>query len=335
MNNVRIFAVGLLLAAWIGAGCTKQAAEESQAAPAKDQSAVAQTDAKPVESSKSAEAYATMTAELDQLQKSATTREKTYEVITEVEKRFKGFIAEYPGTAEASDAKFQLGILYASLNKTTESIRYLKDCIASDSRLDEDKIGYAHFYIAEGYKAQDDYQNAKKHYKTVVDEYSHLHPQMVAAATTNLKDIETLKDLAVGGRPIPFQVKDLNGNDLSLERYRGKVVLLDFWATWCAPCRAEMPNVVNIHKRFNDKGFEIIGVSLDRDRKALEQYIRSNHMTWPQHFDGGGWNNAIAAKYKVRSIPMTYLIDRHGKIRYRSIRGKALENAVKKLLQET
>jgi len=96
-----------------------------------------------------------------------------------------------------------------------------------------------------------------------------------------------------------------------------------------------MPNVLRIHEKFNKKGFEIIGISLDSDRAALDRYIKEKNMTWRQYFDGRGWQNSVAEMYKVRSIPATYLIDKHGKIRYRSLRGAELERAVEMLLGES
>jgi peroxiredoxin len=93
--------------------------------------------------------------------------------------------------------------------------------------------------------------------------------------------------------------------------------------------------VLRIHEKFNKKGFEIIGISLDSDRAALDRYIKSYNVTWPQYFDGKGWQNGVAEMYKVRSIPATYLIDKQGKIRYRSLRGDELERAVERLLAES
>jgi peroxiredoxin len=96
-----------------------------------------------------------------------------------------------------------------------------------------------------------------------------------------------------------------------------------------------MPNVVRVHKKFNREGFEIIGISLDSDREALEKFIKTYDMTWPQYFDGKGWQNGLAEQYRVRAIPATYLIDKKGKIRYRSLRGAELESAVERLINET
>jgi thiol-disulfide isomerase/thioredoxin len=85
-----------------------------------------------------------------------------------------------------------------------------------------------------------------------------------------------------------FNEKDLAGEPLSIAKFKGKVVLVDFWATWCGPCRGELPNVLAAYKKYHDKGFEIIGISLDRDENALKSFIKENGMVWPQYFDGLG-----------------------------------------------
>ena len=135
-------------------------------------------------------------------------------------------------------------------------------------------------------------------------------------------------------KAIDFQVKDLNGNPLSLKKYRGKVILLDFWATWCGPCLVEMPNVKRVYQKYKDQNFQIIGISLDTSRSNLRSYLRREGITWPQFFDGAGWKNSIAQKYGVNSIPRMYLIDGDGLIRKKNVRGRALEVAVAELVRE-
>ena len=135
-------------------------------------------------------------------------------------------------------------------------------------------------------------------------------------------------------KAIDFQVSDLNGNSLSLKKYRGKVILLDFWATWCGPCLAEMPNVKRIYQKYKDQNFQIIGISLDTDISKLRSYLRREGITWPQYFDGAGWKNSIAQKYKIKSIPRMYLIDGDGNIRQENLRGNVLERAISDLVRE-
>jgi thiol-disulfide isomerase/thioredoxin len=138
--------------------------------------------------------------------------------------------------------------------------------------------------------------------------------------------------LAVGQKFPGFNETDIAGQPLSVAAHRGKVTMIDFWATWCPPCRAEMPNVIATYSRYHPQGFDIIGVSLDQDQDALVKFTRAQGMAWPQYFDGKGWDNKLAAKYGVQSIPMDYLLDRHGIIIGKELRGEDLGEAVAKAL---
>jgi thiol-disulfide isomerase/thioredoxin len=138
--------------------------------------------------------------------------------------------------------------------------------------------------------------------------------------------------LVVGATFPDFNEKDVNGKPLSIANYKGKVVLLDFWATWCGPCRGEIPNVVATYGKYHSKGFEVIGISLDQEKQKLLDYTKQMNMTWPQYFDGQGWSNKLAAKYGIESIPATFLLDGNGKIIGKDLRGDELTQAVAKAL---
>ena len=131
-----------------------------------------------------------------------------------------------------------------------------------------------------------------------------------------------------------FEVRGFNGEALSLKKYRGQVILLDFWATWCGPCLEEMPNVKRVYRKYKDQNFQIIGISLDTNRSRLRSYLQRERITWPQFFDGAGWDNSVAQQYGINGIPQTYLIDGNGFIRKENLRGRALDAAVAELVKE-
>jgi len=123
----------------------------------------------------------------------------------------------------------------------------------------------------------------------------------------------------VFGDAQPGEVLDLkytavDGTPVDLSKMRGKVVLVDFWATWCPPCRGEVPNVVAAYQKYHDKGFEIVGVSLDQDKDALLAFTKEHAMVWPQYFDGKGWDNSVSKSFGIDSIPAMWLVGKDGKL---------------------
>jgi thiol-disulfide isomerase/thioredoxin len=114
--------------------------------------------------------------------------------------------------------------------------------------------------------------------------------------------------------PIDLKYTAVDGTAIDLANLRGKVVLVNFWATWCPPCREEVPNVVAAYQKYHDKGFEVLGVSLDQDQNTLQAFTRDNGMVWPQYFDGKGWSNEIARSQGIRSIPAMWLVGKDGKL---------------------
>lgn len=115
-------------------------------------------------------------------------------------------------------------------------------------------------------------------------------------------------------KPLDLKFTAVDGSKVDLASLRGKVVLLDFWATWCPPCRGEVPNVVAAYKKYHDKGFDIVGISLDQDKSALLSFTKDHDMTWPQYFDGNGWDNKISKEFGIDSIPAMYLVGKDGKV---------------------
>jgi len=135
-----------------------------------------------------------------------------------------------------------------------------------------------------------------------------------------------------GSTPPDFTATDIAGSEVRLSALKGKVVLLDFWATWCPPCRVEVPNLVDINKRFGDRNFVLISVSLDRDLEAARKFVRDKEMDWVHIIDREA-GRALAEKYQVEFIPSTFVIDSRGKIAASHLRGSNLRVKIAELLK--
>jgi thiol-disulfide isomerase/thioredoxin len=154
-------------------------------------------------------------------------------------------------------------------------------------------------------------------------------------------------------KPMEMAFTAADGRPVDLQKMRGKVVLIDFWATWCGPCIAELPNVKKVYADYHAKGFEVIGISLEnadlkpadtpeqtaakhtKARKKLLDFTKANDVPWPQHYDGKYWENEIArGRFNVHSVPATFLLDKTGKVAVIGVRGPQLEDEVKRLLAQ-
>lgn len=281
-------------------------------------------------SAQATEEYKKLLDELSRKRASVSARE----YIGIAEERLAYFVSRYPDSQEAVDANLNLGQLYAQTGRAEKAVAHLESYMARSDGRKPEELAVAKFFLAKGYLMLDRYDEAEGPLSDVANGGEGITERIRNEAAMDLGRLPILRKLAVGNPAIPIEAKTSGGNEITLETFKGKVLLLDFWASWCRPCRQEMPNVKKVYNEFNGKGFEVLGISLDESSANFQNYVKEQDIAWPQIFGGKGWNSEVSKSYAVNAIPATFLLDRRGRIRFRNLRGNELYEAVKTLIEE-
>jgi peroxiredoxin len=269
-----------------------------------------------------------MMAEL--LQKRQQVGAQEFFLITE--QSMTDFLEKYPDSPEAVEVHLNLGQLFSQAGSPDKAVSHLEIYLARSGERKPKEVAVAKFFLAQGYIARDEFDKAEVYLQEVRAAGDIASPKLRQMTEMMLKRIPILRKLKIGNPALPIDAMTTAGDRITLESYRGRVLLVDFWASWCKPCRQEMPTVKSVYREFHEKGFEILGISLDQSEASFRGYIEELGITWPQIFDGRGWKNSVGQQYGINSIPATFLLDRNGTIRYRDLRGDKLREAVRELI---
>ena len=279
--------------------------------------------------------------ELEALLKGPTERPKTRE---EAEPIYKKYLAELDAKGAAflkafpEDARrWQLRLQQVRMNSAREAFKLNplgdKEIEAALGEILDAKDADAETKSVASYirvmNARDDDENFKK----LAEAHTKAFPDFPGnkGLESQLTKIESRKSLKE--KPLDLKFTAVDGTEVDLSKLRGKVVLVDFWATWCGPCVGEIPKVVATYEKLHDSGFEIVGISFDQDKAKLEKMTKDKGMPWVQFFDGQGWKNKFGQQFGVNSIPEMWLVDKKGMVVDTNAR-QDLESKVQKLLAE-
>ena len=238
----------------------------------------------------------------------------------------RGYLAARPDGPVRSLARIVATMARAQAGDFTQALARFKELMVGLGKTEQEEFA-ANFAdsLALSATSAGEYNVARQVYQTLLDRYGD-SPNLRQKVTADLARLEKV------GTPAPvLTVKDTKGETFRLDSLRGKYVLVDFWATWCAPCVAELPRVQAAYAKYRGKGFEVVGVSLDETKEAVADFVKTRNVPWRQVHNAGAGGDLVEA-FGVSSIPATFLVDPQGTIVRLELRGEALDRALESLL---
>jgi peroxiredoxin len=240
-------------------------------------------------------------------------------------KDLNALIEEYADTEEALEAKFYVGATYNELGNFDEAIKYFDDVLNLEE-INQNFEARLLYFKAKALLGSGDVAKAKE----VVAELRIIEPRAANAFGKELSGT-----IQIGMKAPDFNVMDFKGNRVNLSEYKGNIVVIDFWATWCDPCIQEFPEVKKMYRTFRDRGVQFIGVSLDDEIEELKGFVRGEKVEWLQIFEGMRWKGRISKMYNVEKIPIMFVLDQESMVRYIGNDKKKITRVIARLLSES
>jgi peroxiredoxin len=234
-------------------------------------------------------------------------------------------IREYTDTEEALEARFYVGTIHNEMGNFDEAIKYFDDVLGQEETHHHFKARLLYFK-AKALLGNGDVAKAKE----VVAELRLIEP-----GAANAFGKELSGTIRLGMEAPDLNVMDFKGNLISLSKYKGNIVVIDFWATWCDPCLQEFPKVKKMYRTFKGKGVQFIGVSLDDEIEDLKGFVAGNKVEWPQVFEGMRWKGMVSKTYNVEKIPIMFVLDRESRVQYIGNDKKKITRVIAKLLSKS